>query len=74
MTRSQFQARAGMKRHEGFMMMEADQVARVGYRGLMRGRRLVVTGRLNRLLVCISGVVPVRWTARIAARFNRTPS
>jgi short-subunit dehydrogenase len=31
-------------------MMAADKVARLGYRGLMAGRRIVVTGTLNRLL------------------------
>jgi short-subunit dehydrogenase len=72
LTRSQFQARAGMKRHEGFPMMEADAVARMGYRGLMRGKRRVVTGWMNWMLVCVAGFVPVGWTARIAAGMNRT--
>jgi short-subunit dehydrogenase len=71
LTRSQFQARAGLKRTEGFPMMEADQVARIGYRGLMRGKRLVVTGWMNRLLVGISGVLPVRWMTWGASRLNR---
>jgi short-subunit dehydrogenase len=31
-------------------MMPADKVARLGYRGLMAGRRIVVTGAMNRLL------------------------
>jgi short-subunit dehydrogenase len=71
LTRSQFQARAGMKRTEGFPMMEAGQVARIGYRGFMRGQRLVVTGWVNRLLVGISGAVPVRWMTWGAGRLNR---
>jgi hypothetical protein len=71
LTRSQFQARAGLKRTEGFPMMEADQVARIGYRGLMRGKRLVVTGWINRLVVAISGVLPVRWMTWGAGRLNR---
>jgi uncharacterized protein len=71
LTRSQFQARAGLKRTEGFPMMEADQVARIGYRGLMRGKRLVVTGWLNWLVVGISGFVPLRWMTWGAGRLNR---
>jgi short-subunit dehydrogenase len=71
LTRSQFQARAGLKRTEGFPMMEAEQVARIGYRGLMRGKRLVVTGWMNRLLVGISGVLPIRWMTSGAGRLNQ---
>ena len=71
LTRSQFQARAGLKRTEGFPMMEADTVARIGYRGLMRGKRLVVTGWINRLVVAISGVIPLRWITWAAGRLNR---
>lgn len=71
MTRSQFHARAGAKRGDGYAMMEADAVARIGYRGLMRGKRLVVTGWMNRLLVCVTGVVPVRLLAWGAAKVNR---
>jgi short-subunit dehydrogenase len=71
LTRSQFQARAGLKRTEGFPMMEADEVARIGYRGLLRGKRLVVTGWINRLVVGISGILPVRWMTWGAGRLNR---
>ncbi len=71
LTRSQFQARAGLKRTEGFPMMEANHVARIGYRGLMRGKRLVVTGWINRLLVSISGFLPLRWMTWGAGRLNR---
>jgi short-subunit dehydrogenase len=71
LTRSQFQSRAGLKRPAGFLMMEADTVAKIGYRGLMRGKRLVVTGWLNRLFVTLSGAVPIGWMTRGAARLNR---
>ncbi len=74
MTRSQFQARSGMNRHGGFPMMEADKVALIGYRGLMRGKRLVVTGWMNRLLVSATRVVPVRLLARAVAKVNRNGS
>jgi short-subunit dehydrogenase len=71
LTRSQFQARAGMKRAEGFPMMEADVVARIGYRGALRGKRLVVTGWMNDLFVRCSGLIPLRWLTSVTARLNR---
>jgi short-subunit dehydrogenase len=71
LTRSQFQVRAGMTRSEGFFMMEADEVARIGYRGMMRGKRLVVTGWLNRLVVGLARVAPIRSMSSVATRLNR---
>jgi short-subunit dehydrogenase len=70
-TRSQFQARAGIQRAEGFPMMEAGDVARLGYRGTMRGKRLVITGWMNKLLVWSSGMIPRSRLASVAARLNR---
>jgi short-subunit dehydrogenase len=40
------------------MTTYADQVAEEGYRGLMAGKRLVVPGFLNKLLVYGSGLIP----------------
>jgi hypothetical protein len=37
----------------------------------MRGKRLVVTGWINRLVVGISGVIPLRWMTWGAGRLNR---
>ena len=71
MTRSEFQARSGLKRADGFPMMEADVVAWMGYRALMRGKRVVVTGWMNRLLTLSAGVIPTDWLTRTAARINR---
>jgi uncharacterized protein len=42
-----------------FLVMDAASVARIGYRALMRGRPVVVAGRLNRLLA---------WSVRITPR------
>ncbi len=70
-TRSQFQARAGIKRGGGFPIMEAGVVARIGYRGAMRGKRLVVTGWANNLFVRSSGLIPLRCLTSAAARLNR---
>lgn len=71
MTRSEFQARAGVKREENFPMMEADVVARLGYQALMRGKRRVVTGWKNRLMISLLGVVPVGLVTGAVAKINR---
>lgn len=58
-----FQARAGFD-FSGPMgamkpaMLPADEVARQGYEGLMAGRRVVVPGAVNKLLVWSAGLAP----------------
>lgn len=54
---TEFQARAGIPRgyHPTVLGMSADEVARQGYDGLMRGRRRVVPGLANKL---ITNVIP----------------
>ena len=60
-TRSAFQQRAGIEQtrlmHAG--LMDADTVARAGFRALMRGQRLVIPGIANRLVA-----TAVRWLPR----------
>jgi short-subunit dehydrogenase len=59
-----FQARAGMS-FEGLMgamkpaLVPAEEVARQGYDGLMAGKRVVVPGNVNKLMI---------WSARISPR------
>jgi hypothetical protein len=43
-------------------MMRAEDVARLGYRGMARGRRVVITGMLNRLLALGGRYAPHRIT------------
>jgi short-subunit dehydrogenase len=52
-------------------VMDADEVARVGFDGMMAGRGVVVPGASNRLLVFTSRFAPRRALARIARRLNR---
>jgi len=49
-------------------MMPAEEVARRGYRGLVAGRRVVVTGTLNRLVALASRYVPHRITLPVTDR------
>jgi short-subunit dehydrogenase len=69
-TRSQFHARAGMKRSGG-LFMDADEVARDGYRALMKGKPIIVSGWLNKTSASVAKALPTRFTTRLAAKFNR---
>ncbi len=55
-----FQARAGIINSASPPLLEvaAARVALEGYRGLMAGRRLVVPGAFNKLIVSLSGIMP----------------
>jgi short-subunit dehydrogenase len=53
--------------------MDAETVARAGFEGLMAGRRVVIPGFKNRLLVASTRLAPRRMLAKIAQRLNRTP-
>ena len=70
-TRTEFFERAEMKnmRRDG-LMMDAGVVARVGYRGLMRGKRVVIPGAMNRLMAALTHVVPTRWITKIVRGLN----
>jgi len=69
-TRSGFQARASMESARlvsGTMpMMDSATVARIGYRGMRRGARVVVPGLVNRILVQSVRFAPRRLTTAIA--------
>lgn len=64
--RTEFQERAGMEGVRLFrdaLTMDAARVARIGVRGMERGRRIVVPGILNRLGA---------WATRLAPRWVQT--
>ena len=54
-------------------IMSGDEVARLGYEGLMAGRRLVIAGARNRALAFSSRLAPRSVLAAIAGKLNRTP-
>ena len=70
-TKSQFHARAGLKRNAGFLAMGADEVAKIGYRALMAGRPIVVAGWINKLVTTMAKAMPTRLLSRVAAKINR---
>ncbi len=71
-TESRFQERAGMQGSRAFKsaVMSSGEVARIGYRGLMRGKRVVVTGWRNRLMVTALWLIPTSVTLRAARWFQ----
>ena len=76
-TASGFQARAGLRgaaRILGGLVPVADaaSVARAGYRGMLAGRRLVIPGFTNRLLVQSLRLLPRRVATAAVARVLRT--
>ncbi len=70
-TRTEFFERAGMQnlRRDG-LMMDAGVVARAGFRGLMRGKRMVIPGALNKLTATLANIVPTRLITKIVRRIN----
>ncbi len=66
-TRTEFQARAGvdgLKVTKFLVMMSAAAVARAGYQGLIKGKRVVIPGLLNKL-----SVYSMKWLPRsVSAR------
>jgi hypothetical protein len=70
-TRTEFFERAGMKNlRPEWHMMNADVVARAGYRGLMRGKRVVIPGWMNKFTAKLANFVPTGVTTRIVRRLN----
>ncbi len=72
-TRTGFQTRAEMEGVRLFRAgaMDADAVARAGYRGLMAGKRRVVPGLSNRLVTVLVRWAPRTWVLRVVSRLNR---
>ena len=57
---TEFQARAGIKSNKArsVLSLPAERVARIGYRGFMRGKRVVVAGLANQIAVLLMRVTP----------------
>ena len=70
---TEFGARAGIKRAIGnnLLTQSAEDVAEAGYRGLMRGQRVVVPGVANRLVTVAIRAVPRGVLLRSIAALQR---
>jgi uncharacterized protein len=74
---TEFAARAGLSKSiaPDILTLSADHVAEAGYRGLMQGRRTVVPGLINKLVVLVIRLVPRRVVlALVDARQRRRKS
>jgi len=70
-TRTEFFDRAGIKNgRPEWHMMNADVVARAGYHGLMRGKRVVIPGVINKLTATFSNFVPTAVMTKAVRRIN----
>ncbi|MCU0369786.1 MAG: SDR family oxidoreductase [Bacteroidales bacterium] len=54
-----------------FPMLDASLVAKAGYRGLMKGKRIVIPGKMDRLNVFLTRFLPARLVIRTAGRMMR---
>jgi len=70
-TRTEFHERAHINRSSHLArMMSAEKVARDGYRGLMKGRTIVIPGIMNKLMSAVSRRLSPALTAKIVRRIN----
>jgi short-subunit dehydrogenase len=69
---TEFQSRAGIAaRPANLFTLSAEAVARAGYRGLMRGKRVVVPGWGNKGLVGLLRIAPNALVARMTKRIQK---
>jgi uncharacterized protein len=71
-TDTEFQKRAGIEKSFMFKTsaMNSAAAARIGYRGMMNGRRVIVTGASNKFSVFSMRFAPRRFTAAMAKKLN----
>ena len=80
---TELQTRAGLRgdrAQSALLSLSAAQVARIGYRGFMRGKRVVVAGIGNQIALFLVRMVPhaallplLHWGTRFAARDAERP-
>jgi short-subunit dehydrogenase len=70
LTRTEFQARARLKSVHSWPAMDARTVAQAGYRGLMKGKRVVIPGLANQIASFFAKRVPPRLTSAVVRRLH----
>ena len=70
-TRTEFFSRAGMRMAGGWAAMDAGKVAAIGYRGLMKGKRVVIPGIPNKVGAFLAKRAPDRLSAAVVARLHK---
>ena len=71
-TATEFHKRGNIHKTRLFQgsLMDSATVARIGYEATLKGRRVVITGAGNRLMIAAAKFVPRRLLTRIARRMN----
>jgi len=71
-TATEFATRADMEKSRLFMLgrMRSQDVARAGYKGLLRGKRLVIPGLMNKLVMQSVRFTPRKMVTAIAGSLN----
>lgn len=70
-THTEFFARGNFGPVRAAFTMDARTVAVAGYRGLMRGKRVVIPGVINKIASAFAKRLPVRWTTAIVRRIHK---
>jgi len=70
MTKTEFQERANMKERGPFGLMSARTVAEQGFHGMMRGKRVVIPGMMNRIGAFFARRVPLRLSTAVVRRVH----
>jgi len=61
--------RQAVSKYPGFMWMDAERVAREGYKAVMKGKPVVINGIVNSLIAGVAAVIP-RYLARRIQRLS----
>lgn len=71
LTKTEFQKRARMREGNPWFMMSARAVAEAGYSGMLKGKRVVIPGLLNRTAAFLSRRAPLRLVSQVIKRIHR---
>lgn len=69
-TRTEFFSRANIHMKRPWPMLEAREVAQAGFEGLMKGKRVIIPGFMNRLMAALVKCVPPRIPARVVRKVH----
>jgi uncharacterized protein len=75
-TRTGFQERAGAKdmqlmKSKMMAVMDAATVAKKGYEGMMKNKRVIIPGLMNRIVATAARIGPRDWSTAIAGSMNK---
>lgn len=68
-TRTQFSKRAG--KGDLKIAMSAEKVAKLGYRGLMKNKAVVIPGIINKTMIAISKIAPSSMNAKVVKKIQQ---